>query len=176
MTADGATRGRGRRKEGASSYVLFWLSAVSIIVVIVGLTVFDLWRERPEPLPVERGDLSDMISDIVKAMPGRGSEGYEKPSPKEAAEFGALASAMGTGELENARRSAEALDYTLVRYDDASTAKSLLVAREEPAPAREPERGWGTIVVAAEGNNILVEVPHPLFDIKTPLVGVEMFR
>ncbi len=100
----------------------------------------------------------------------------EEPSLEEAAEFGALASAMKAGELEKARRPAEALDYTLVRYDDTSTGRSLLVAREEADFAREPERGWGTIVVDPEGDDTLVEVPHPLFDIKTPMVGVEVFR
>lgn len=155
---------------------MFWLSAALILIVIVSLTVFGLRRERPEPIPVERGDLSVMIADIVDAMPGRGSEGYEEPSLEEAAEFGALASAMRTGDLEKARRSAEALDYTLARYDDASTGRSLMVAREEAEPAREPERGWGTIVVLPEGDDILVEVPHPVFDIKTAQVGVEVFR
>lgn len=168
--------GNDDSKKGAPSYILFWLSVVLVLVTIVSLTVFGLWRERPEPIPVERGDLSGMIADIVDAMPVRASEGYQKPSLEEEAQFGALASALRTGDLEKARRLAEALDYTLVRYDDASTGRSLLVAREEGDPTREPERGWGTIVVKPEGEDVLIEVPHPVFDMKTPLVGVEMFR
>ena len=155
---------------------MFWLSAVLVLVAIVSFAVFGLWRERTEPIPVERGDLSLMIAGIVGAMPGRGSEGYEAPSPEEASKFADLASAMRAGELEEARQSAEALDYTLVRYEDTATGRSLLVAREEADFAREPERGWGTIVVNSEGDDTLIEVPHPLFDIKTPMVGVELFR
>ncbi len=177
MRIDGAARDRERRlEEGGTLLHLFWLSAVLILVAIVSLTVFGLWRERPEPIPVERRDLSGTIAGIVDAMPGRGSGGYQRPSLEEAAEFGALASAMRTDELEKAGRFAAALDYTLVRYDDVPTGRSFVVAREEADATREPERGWGTIVVDPGGDDILVEVPHPVFNIKTPMVGVEVFR
>jgi len=108
----------------------------------------------------------------VDASPGRGEGGYVKPSPGETSGFGALADAMGGGHLPEARALAAALGYALVIYDDVVSGQQLLVARE----ASEPGRGWGAILVDPEGEDVLVEVAHPGSDLRTPEVGVAVFR
>jgi len=169
----------GSGPEGTRAYVGFWISIMLIILVILGaatIILLDVERDRSRQTPLERGNLSQVIGEIVEGMPGRGSEGYVKPSSHEASEFADLASAMSAGDLEEASRSADTLDYTLVWYEDISTGRRLLMAREEEVPARTAKRGWGTIVVDPGGNDLIVEVPHPLFDIDTPEVGVELFE
>jgi hypothetical protein len=167
------------RPEGTRAYTVFWISAMLAISVIFGATaiiLLDMERDRSRRIPLERGNLSQVIGEIVGGMPGRGTEGYVKPSSHEASEFADLASAMSADDLEEASRSADFLDYTLVWYEDIPTGRRLLMAREEEVPARTAKRGWGTIVVDPGGTDLIVEVPHPLFDIDTPEVGVELFE
>ena len=133
-------------------------------------------RERRRPragsAPAGIGDLCGLVRGIVDASPGRGEGGYVTPTPGEASGFGALAGAMGGVDLRGARRLAAALGYALVLHDDVVTGQQLLVACE----ASEPRRGWGAILVDPEGDDVLVEVAHPGSDLKTPEVGVAVFR
>ena len=167
----------GRRRVHA--HVVFWfgaLLALAAILLISTTVLLDMEHDRIRPIPVERGRLSQVIAEIEGAMPERGSEGYVRPSHKQATEFAKLASAMEAENLASASRLANALDYMLVWYDDAPTGRRLLMAREEEMPSREVERGWGTIIVDPEGTDVIVEVPHPLFDVDTPEIGVELFE
>ncbi len=168
--------GEDDRRRAKRAYALLWLGTLLAAIAAAVLTAFALQRERSDPIPVESGDLSRTVGRIVDAMPGRGSEGYARPSPEEASEFADLASSMEASDLDGARRSAEALDYTLVWYEDNATGRRLLMAREEADPSREARRGWGTLVADPGGDDVLVEVPHPGFDINTPQVGAELFR
>jgi hypothetical protein len=128
---------------------------------------------RARPAPAGIGDLCGLARGIVDASPGRGEGGYVTPLPGEASGFGALACAMGGGDLRGARRLAAALGYALVLYDDVVTGgRRLLVACD----ASEPGRGWGAILVDPAGDDVLVEVAHPGSDLKTPEVGVAVFR
>ena len=161
------------------AYAVFRVStllALTMLLVAAIIILVDRGRDHSGPLPVERGRLSQVIAKIVGAMPERESEGYVRPSRRQASEFADLASAMEAGDLERASRSAAALDYTLVWYEDTSTGRRLLMAREEEVPTREAKRGWGTIVVDPGGTDVIIEVPHPLFDIDTSDVGVELFK
>lgn len=125
---------------------------------------------RTPPVPVGDGDLCGLVRSIVDASPGRGEGGYVEPSPGEAAAFGALVRAMGGAYLRGARRLAGVLGYALTLHDDGVTGRRLLVAREAAG------RGWGAVVVDPEGDDVLVEVAHPGSDLKTPEVGVAVFR
>ena len=132
----------------------------------------DRWRSRTRPVSVEKDDLCGLVRGIVDASPGRGEGGYVKPSPGEASGFAALADAMNAGDLLGARGLAAALGYALDFCDDVVSGRQLLVARD----ASEPGRGWGAILVDPEGNDVLVEVAHPGSDLRTPEVGVAVFR
>ena len=170
---------KGSQREVAVAYIVFWLSVLFIILLVaLALIPSDPVDRTPQDpdLPVEQGDLSQVIAEIVEAAPRRGSEKYVEPSLRQLAEFASLASSMETGDLVGASQYAEALGYTLVRFDDSSTGQRMLVAREEAEYAHEPERGWGTIVVDPEGANILIEVPHPIYERGTSEVGVGLFR
>jgi len=123
-------------------------------------------------IPAEKGDLSGLVRGAVDASPGRGEGGYVTPTPGEASAFAALTSATGAGGVRDAGRLAGALGYALVLYDDVVTGRRLLVACEESGPGR----GWGAIHIDPEGDDVLVEVAHPSSDLKTPEVGVAVFR
>ncbi len=56
--------------------------------------------------------------------------------------------------------------------DDVVSRRPVRVARF----AAEPGGGGGAILVDPEGNDVLVEVAHPGSDLKTPEVGVAVFR
>ncbi len=132
----------------------------------------DRWRSRTRPVSIGKDDLCGLVRGIVDASPGRGEGGYVKPSPGEASGFAALADAMNAGDLLGARGLAAALGYALDFCDDVVSGRQLLVARD----ASEPGRAWGAILVDPEGNDVLVEVAHPGSDLRTPEVGVAVFR
>lgn len=92
------------------------------------------WRTRHPSVPVEGGDLPELVRSIVDSAPGRGEGGYAMPSPEEASGFAALAVAMSGGDLEAARRSADCLGYAFALFDDAATGRRLLVAARRRNP------------------------------------------
>jgi hypothetical protein len=77
-----------------------------------------------------------------------------------------------TGAIADARVALDPLNYDLYTLNDDS-GRSYLVAQERAIGFR----GQGTYIVAGQYvRNVIIEVPHPLWDINTPEEGVAIFQ
>jgi len=122
-------------------------------------------------------DLESVVGNFVEKVPGRGSEGMTLPTTAESDRFiEALRAAQG-GDLDQAKRLAADLDYQVRGVTDAPTGRLLYLFEEQRAEDGSWPHGWGLYVVAAHpARPLMIEVPHPVYDINTPEVGVAAFR
>ncbi|WP_347674454.1 hypothetical protein [Actinocorallia sp. B10E7] len=118
--------------------------------------------------------LQDYLEEIMRTLPGRGSERFVEGRGAEVARVGAGVSAARSGRLAWARTVLARVGYRVVRVTDTGTRRDYLVIRE-PAPCR---RCWGTYVLPAGGRSraTVVEVPHPRSDEHTEAFGTEAFQ
>ena len=129
-----------------------------------------------EGLTAESGDLALRIRDSAAKMPGAGSEGFVKPSTEELSRLRQLVLKAASGDVAGAVTLIEAsgLPLRLVRYADTGSGSHEVLLVEERTPVT---KGWGTLVLdPAPLRELVVEVPHPWYDIGTESEGVELFR
>ena len=122
-------------------------------------------------------DLESVVGDFVKNVPRRGSEGMTLPTAAESDRFiDALRAAQG-GDLEQAQRLGADLGYQVRAVTDDPTRRLLYLFGEQQDEDGSWPHGWGLYVVAAHrARPLLIEVPHPVYDINTAEVGVAAFR
>lgn len=114
--------------------------------------------------------LGDRWEASIRATHNRGMETFVPPTRDQGMQLEQLVRelrdvAEGHGDLEAAREDAEALDLQLVELD-----RHLLLQDQSP-------RGWGTALFRrGEPTGLVVEVPHPGSDHRTPELGLRMFE
>jgi hypothetical protein len=124
-----------------------------------------------------RVDLGALVRDFVADIPRRGSEGMDVPSAAESAAFTEALAAAQSARLAQARDLLAPLSYTVVPVRDTATHDRLLVVRERQRADGSWPHGWGLYVLRTHPSSRLdVQVPHPLFDVNTPELGVSAFR
>ena len=124
----------------------------------------------------ESGDLVDEIIDIKNAMPGRDSEGFDVPTVQELENWRAVAGAMLIHDFVSADSlvSAELPDYEMVEFLDTGFQNVVHYLLRERLPV---SRGWGTYIVNPNHErSIMVQVPHPRYDLDTHIEGADLFR
>jgi hypothetical protein len=124
-------------------------------------------------------DLGHLVDEFVDAIPRRGSEAMEVPTSAEAGAFTDAVAAANAGRLEHARALLDPLSYQLLEIHDATPFQpaTLLVLRERQLPDGTWPHGWGLYVFRADpAAALVVQVPHPLFDVHTAEAGVTAFR
>lgn len=108
----------------------------------------------------------------IEAIANRGSDAFITPSSADVSQFGAAMQALLTGDIEGARSALNILRYDLYDLNDDS-GKSYLVAQERSTGFR----GQGTYLVDSQYvRNVVIEVPHPLWDRNTPEEAVAIFQ
>jgi hypothetical protein len=116
--------------------------------------------------------LDSYVRDLKATIPEAGSNAFVEPDPAEIDQFGNAMQALLTGDVETARQYLDGVYYDLFVLNDDS-GSTYLVAQERSTPFR----GQGTYVVDLQyARNVIVEVPHPLWDINTPEEGVAIFQ
>jgi len=116
--------------------------------------------------------LDQYVRDLKATIPGRGSNAFIEPNPTEIDQFGGAMQALLIGDLDTAREILDGVYYDLFVLNDDS-GKSYLVAQERASPFR----GQGTYIVDPQyARNVIVEVPHPLWDVNTPEEGVAILQ
>ena len=116
--------------------------------------------------------LDAFVRDSKARIPGRGSGAFIAPSSDEVSQFGAAIGALMAGDVDGARALLDPLNYDLFTLDDPS-GHSYLIAQERSTGFR----GQGTYVVDLQYlRNVAIEVPHPLWDCRTPEEGVAVFQ
>ncbi len=112
-------------------------------------------------------------------MPRRGSEAYVIASPSDVEAMKLVLDKVNEwlrtaqdGKLTEAAALAAQMKYRVLRFNDPSLARVFIVLLEDSSV----NRGWGTYLFYLMPNgqyrNLLIEVPHPLFDVNTPEVGI----
>ena len=129
------------------------------------------------PARSRTADLQAVTLDFVAQIPRAGSNAMEMPTESDARRFIAGVQAVTSGDPELARHLLQPLSYTLSSVTDSVTGRTSWVLAESRNDDGTWPHGWGLFMFAAEpANPLVVEVPHPLYDVNTPQAGVEAFR
>ncbi len=129
-------------------------------------------RRAPRVITLQR-----YVRDFVAAIPRRESGGFDVPSATEVAVFADAVAAVRDGQLPRARRVLDGLDYDLVEAVDRGTGRRLLLLEERRNPDGSWPHGWGLYVLSPRRpGSLVVQVPHPLFDVNTPALGLAAFH
>ena len=134
-----------------------------LLTVISLVTVLGAGQARKPKLPIlPYASLAGYIADVKQRLPRSGSEGFIEPT---AAEREAFTAAMRTalyGWLPLALLAS--LNYEAAYLRDDNLSQTYLVIAEKQNNAR----GLGTYILRTRPRrNIVLEVPHPLFDLDT---------
>jgi hypothetical protein len=120
--------------------------------------------------------LHDLVAEHVVASARLGSEAYAMPTR---ADVRSMATAVRLAEADRftaAARRLEPLGYAIVRLP-SSDGRHLVLLEGSLRQDRTPPRNWGLYVLDLQSaTDLLVEVPHPLHDIDSHRVGVELFQ
>ncbi len=117
--------------------------------------------------------LSSFIATVKARLPRARSQGFIQPSLDEGVDFSDAVLALLQGNTTKAGQLAIAFNYDLVQLQERSTNRSYLVLVEQSNHAR----GLGTYIIAPTyQRNLILEVPHPLFDTNTLEEGQEIFQ
>ena len=125
-----------------------------------------------------QGDLlteGSRLEAFSKTHFGEGSNNYVAPTGAQWNDFRSAALALWQGDVATAEGLATGLDYEVLQFTDTSTGTTLLALRSRETNGL-PVRGWGTCfvntgaVLAAQ-----IQVPHPQWDFRTPMLGAEVF-
>jgi hypothetical protein len=118
--------------------------------------------------PAPEAGLDSLVTNFTSALSA--SQVYRSPEPGErrtaAAGFAALLDRRSTADLAK-------LGFSVRDGADPATGRPYTIAVSEPGT----DRAWGMYVVDRSAPpSLVVEVPHPAFDLRTELFGVDLFR
>jgi hypothetical protein len=126
-----------------------------------------------DPLP--HTSLKAYIVDLkasIQQHAGVGSNAFIAPPADQLDGFRLTMQQLLLGDVASAINGLDALNYDLNSLNDDS-GKSYLVAQERSTGFR----GLGTYLVDLNyARNVIVEVPHPIFDVNTPEEGSDIFQ
>jgi hypothetical protein len=121
---------------------------------------------------VLRGDIVQYVKVIRSWMPGQGSEAFVVPSDQDIAAFQEIFLNLKENNFENTQSILTSFNYSFFQFYDQASAETLYVIVENTPT----QRGWGTFIYyPASPKNIMIEVPHPIWDTNTWEMGVKTF-
>lgn len=107
-------------------------------------------------------------------MPGANTEGFTAPDKLVEAVFGDIVMDMEQGKTEIAAVEASAYHYEILDVTTPGGGRTEYYILREMLPI---SRGWGTYIFQKDFvNDIVIEIPHPISDRNTPLVGLGLFK
>jgi hypothetical protein len=125
-------------------------------------------------LEAVQGTFKNQIKLLEKYMPRAESEKYVIPTRGEQADFAELVSQLNANEPMQALQLANDHDYRLNYYEDRGDEYAVSYLLREQRPI---QKGWGVYAFRVNStSNIIVEAPHPLYDRRTPLIAVDVYR
>jgi hypothetical protein len=128
------------------------------------------------PSPI-RGDLGGLVHGFASVIPGPGSEGFDEPTARERTEMTDAFRELVAGDIRAAADAAAPFGYSVVRYTDTATNRPLLILAERQGSDGRWPHAWGLYIHAPGSNSsVTVEVPHPVADINSEIVGTALFR
>jgi hypothetical protein len=117
--------------------------------------------------------LSSFVANIKAKLPRKNTEGFIKPSPKDRRIFHNTVLAVLQKDLNKAQTLAASVNYNLSQLNDIGVKRIYVVLVEKTTSFR----GLGTYIFDLDfQRNLVLEVPHPLFDINTPEESTAIFQ
>lgn len=148
-----------------------WAAAALLIAALPHVLLDGTARAA---VPKQTGDLYQLVNDMVSGMPRSGSEAYVRPSSTQLSKISNAVGKMLDGKTSRAAQVAASVGLEVVEFHDAPAGVDLIVLRENAASGL---RGWGMFVLSpASVSDVSVEAPHPLADLNTEDLGVDVFR
>lgn len=118
----------------------------------------------------------EYITELEKLCFKQNSNLYKVPTPSHLATFAALVSTLLSGNVTDAAKQADAIDYLLIKYVDIPSGL-VFYGLEEKLVDGKFTYGWGSYFLnRSYTSNALIEAPHPLFDQYTPQMAAHIFR
>jgi hypothetical protein len=133
-------------------------------------------------LPNWNLDFLGWMDEVIKNLPGKGSEGFDAPSPSQRDGFRLACEALRDEALEEAQLHAQSVQYQLVMIVDQGANDAEFYAllphswSAQDTPALD---GRGLFFVRAQqqvNKDLGLSAPHPRFDSFSGLVATNAFR
>ncbi|MDT8911991.1 hypothetical protein [Amycolatopsis sp. PS_44_ISF1] len=145
------------------------LSVISTVVALALVLTLVLVLGDDESSPPAPGPtLDSVVTKFTSALSA--DQDYRPPKPDErrtaANGFAALVDGRGPADFEK-------LGFSVRDGVDPATGRPYTIATNEPGTGR----AWGMYVIDRSAPpSLVVEVPHPAFDLRTELFGVDLFH
>lgn len=149
-----------------------------VVALIVLLLLAGAGRSAFYPaVKYESGDLGAEIDSFVERMPESDSEAYDKPTSSQRETMAEAFEAIEAGELSQAASLVNPLEYDVVQYEDTATGRTYTMLSERRRADGSWAHAWGLYIFSPEStSNSIIEVVHPLSDLRSEKVGLETFR
>ncbi|ALG09562.1 hypothetical protein [Kibdelosporangium phytohabitans] len=144
------------------------LAAVGVVVGISGIGSSDVQSadvSRPTGDPADR--LRGLAADLSE------DASYRPPTSAERKQAIAGLTGLIDGQLPRATQDLMPLGFTVSDGTDPVTNRRYTLVVNEP----DSDRAWGVYLIDTSAPlSLVVEVPHPNFDLGTERIGVDLFR
>jgi hypothetical protein len=141
-----------------------------VAVLVAGTFLVVVNQDESDSTPRHDVDLGAEIRGFAAGL--RADAAYRPPSPDERRRLLSALSALRAGDARRAADEAGTLGFTVRTGVDAETGRAFGLA-VNPAG----ERAWGWYLVdLSEPTRLVVEVPHPNFDLHTEEIGLALYR
>ncbi|WP_439382781.1 hypothetical protein [Amycolatopsis lexingtonensis] len=145
------------------------LSVVGVVVALgLALTLVLVLGDDEPPPPAPEAGLDSLVTKFTSGLSA--DQGYRSPKSDErrtaATGFAAVLDRRGTADFER-------LGFSVRDGVDPATGRPYTIAVNETGT----DRAWGMYVIDRSAPpSLVVEVPHPAFDLRTEFFGVDLFR
>jgi hypothetical protein len=142
--------------------------AVALALVLTLVLVLDDAESPKSASPAPEAGLDSLVTTFISGLSA--DQEYRPPKTDErrtaAAGFAAILDHQGAADFEK-------LGFTVRDGVDPATRRPYTIATADPGT----ERAWGMYLIDRSAPpSLVVEVPHPAFDLRTELFGVDLFR
>lgn len=121
-----------------------------------------------------KGSFRNQIGHLEEGMPRADSEEYVIPSEEEQKNFAKLIALLSAADPVGAAPLAAQIHYRLIQYTDRGDDNAVSFVLREQKPI---QKGWGLYAIRLNSlSNIIIEVPHPLYDKRTSTVALNIYR
>jgi len=129
----------------------------------------------PEQLTAQQTftSLEELVVERKQLMPGRDSEAFVQPGQDVLDRFESAFFYIMEGDYQSALSKVAVFNYEFAWLEMDEFSEPMMVLKE----GTPISRGWGTYIYnPGYTNNSAVQIPHPLFDMNTPEMGVKLFK
>lgn len=139
---------------------------VPVCLIAISIPFFGQEKLRSRPL-------AEFAVELKEVIPGKGSNAFREPSSADLAQFRRCMGLVFAGNTGSAGSCLERVNYTISVLSDPKLRRDYVIVWEN----RRGFRGLGTYIIDLNYlRNVVLEVPHPLYDAMTLEESVEVFQ